>query len=169
MNKIILSQLEKSCFLRPLSGVLYVKSKKVITMKKVLFTFILLLVTSTVGAYDVRINGLYYNLVEKAKVAEVTTGDEKYAGAVEIPQTVTYEGNTYVVSMESAVFELCTGLTSVTIAAEGFTEIKPRTFYGCQALTSVTLPESIQTIGELAFYGCESLASISFPAGLTNI
>ncbi len=54
-------------------------------MKKVLFTFILLLVTSTVGAYDVRINGLYYNLVEKAKVAEVTTGDEKYAGAVEIP------------------------------------------------------------------------------------
>ncbi len=38
----------------------------------------LLMVTSLTGwAYDVEVDGIYYNLVKDAKTAEVTSGDSK--------------------------------------------------------------------------------------------
>ena len=36
-------------------------------------------------AYDTKIDGIYYNLITKAKMAEVTNGDEVYSGELNIP------------------------------------------------------------------------------------
>jgi hypothetical protein len=39
-------------------------------------------------------------------------------------------------------------------------------FVNCSSMTSLSLPNSIEFIGEYAFYGCTGLSSFSFPEGL---
>lgn len=52
----------------------------------------------------------------------------------------------------------------------GVTSIGNTAFSGCEAITSVTLPESgLETIGEKAFMGCEKLSSITIPKSVTTI
>ena len=48
-------------------------------MKKITILFLMtLLSTLTASAYDAKIDGIYYNLITKAKQAEVTYGDVSY-------------------------------------------------------------------------------------------
>ena len=42
-------------------------------------------------------------------------------------------------------------------------------FSGCRSLTSLVLPEGIQTIGEHTFYNCDSLRNLTIPASVTSI
>ena len=55
------------------------------------------------------------------------------------------------------------------IIQSGITHIGANSFYGCEALTSITIPESVVSIGEYAFFGCSSLTSITLPEGVTII
>lgn len=75
-------------------------------MKKYVLTFTLILMASFAKAYDIEINGIYYDVVPKAKIAEVVAGDNKYKGQVIIPSAVEHEGATYnVTSIAAATFE----------------------------------------------------------------
>ena len=47
--------------------------------------------------------------------------------------------------------------------------IPERTFYMCSKLTSVTLPDSCESIGDFAFYGCSALTRIDIPTACTSI
>ena len=65
----------------------------------------------------------------------------------------------------------CSGmsnLTSVTIP-NSVTSIGGLAFYGCTGLTSVTIPNSVTSIGEDAFDGCSSLTSMEAPAGFFDV
>ena len=69
-------------------------------------------------------------------------------------------------------FYECSGLTSVTIG-NSVTSIGSSSFFGCTGLKSVTIPESVTSIGSSAFRGCSSLESITIPfvgakAGVTS-
>jgi hypothetical protein len=57
---------------------------------------------------------------------------------------------------------------SVTIP-ESVTSIGAGAFSNCTSLTSITIPESVTSIGINAFYGCTSLTSINIPEGVTSI
>jgi hypothetical protein len=60
------------------------------------------------------------------------------------------------------------GVTSITLL-EGLQEIGNGAFVCCDHLTTVTLPQGLQTIGRSAFKGCERLTSVTFPEGLQEI
>ena len=83
------------------------------------------------SAYDVEVDGIYYNLVSKAKIAEVTAGDGKYSGSITIPSSIKVNDVDYAV-----------------------TSIGKSAFYDCSGLTSVTIPNSVTSIGDYAFYEC---------------
>ena len=128
------------------------------SMKKLfvfLFSLILSVVFSTsASAYDVKIDGIYYNLISKAKTAEVTYGGEAYSGEVVIPNSITSEGQEYTVaSIGSCAFRSCSGLTSVTIP-NSVTSIGVEAFRSCSGLTSITIPNSVTSIGDYAFSDC---------------
>ena len=66
------------------------------------------------------------------------------------------------------IFIECTGLTSVTIG-NSVTSIGDGAFFGCTGLTSVTIPNSVTSIGERAFGYCHGLTSITIPNSVTSI
>ena len=62
----------------------------------------------------------------------------------------------------------CSSLTSLTLPSS-LQSIGDRAFYGCKSLTSLTLPSSLQSIGYRAFWGCKSLTSLTLPSSLQSI
>jgi len=95
--------------------------------------------------------------------------DVSTAGALEIPATVEHNGTTYTVTALSwGAFYGCAALTSVTIP-EGITDILPSTFHECTALETVALPSTLLTIQNYAFNGCSALTTINLPEGLVSI
>ena len=120
-------------------------------------------------AYDVEIDGIYYNVIKKTdKAAIVTNGDNPYTGEVVIPETITFEGVEYSVkSIGDGAFSGCSILTSVTIPST-VTRIGHSAFSRCTGLTSVTIPSSVTSLGNNAFSHCESLTSVTIPEGVTS-
>ena len=105
-------------------------------MKQQFLLFLALMMLPMVAcANTVEIEGIYYELISKAKQATVK-GAVSTSGSVVIPASVFYEGVEYSVS---------------SIGSEVF---KGR------SLTSVTIPNSVTSIGENAFQGCSGLTSV---------
>ncbi|MCM1437842.1 MAG: leucine-rich repeat protein [Roseburia sp.] len=66
-----------------------------------------------------------------------------------------------VTSIDGA-FSGCSGLTSITIP-NSVTSIGAGAFRNCSGLTSITIPDSVTDIGCGAFEGCSNLTSITLP------
>lgn len=65
-------------------------------------------------------------------------------------------------------FYSCSSLTSITIP-NSVTSIGKRAFSGCSSLTSISLGNNISVIVEGVFYECTSLTSIDIPNSVTSI
>ena len=100
-------------------------------MKKLLFLLLALFICTFAHAYDVEIDGIYYNLIGNGKAAEVTSHPNHYTGDIVIPEKVTYDNVQYpVMTIKGGAFSGCSGLTFITIP-NSVTNIEERTFYGC--------------------------------------
>ena len=60
------------------------------------------------------------------------------------------------------------GITSITIP-DSVTSIGNDAFGDCGNLTDITIPDSVTSIGDYTFYGCKSLTSITIPCSVTSI
>lgn len=113
-------------------------------MKKLFLLLTLFLCTSMAWAYDVEVDGIYYYLNQKDKTASVTYNNaNKYTGSLVVPESISVEGTTYVVTSISYI-ENCFDLTSITIP-NSVTSVG--TFYNCYGLTSITIPNSVTHLG----------------------
>lgn len=119
--------------------------------------------------------GDYKSFVEKGDALNyvpLSDDDTKceltYAGtflkSVEIPETV--NGRT-VVGINGA-FNDCAILTSVTIP-DSVTSIGGSAFDGCTSLTSITIPDSVTTIGDSAFSDCTNLTNVTLSNNIKKI
>ena len=147
-------------------------------MKKQLLSFVTLLCVVCLTparalAYDFEVGGIYYNITSSSNplTAEVThngNGSGSYAGAITIPETVTYNNVTYsVTSIGAVAFQNCSGLTSIEIPAS-VTSIGMLAFDDCTGLTSIEIPASVTYIYEMAFDSCSGLTSIVVAAENPN-
>ena len=73
-----------------------------------------------------------------------------------------------ITSIGSGAFDLCSGLTSVTIP-DGVISIGACAFYYCSGLTSITIPDGVISIGDYAFDKCSGLTSITIPDSVISI
>ena len=153
-------------------------------MKQQNIKFLLTLLLSMLGvkasAHDIAVANadgktIYYNFINNnTELAVSFRGtsysqySNEYSGNVVIPESVTYNGTTYpVTNIWSFAFYEC-NLTSITIP-NSVTSIGIYAFYGCTGLTGITIPNSVTSIGEVAFYGCSGLTSITIPNSVTSI
>ena len=163
-------------------------------MKKLYLLFFLTLLPLLASAEVVEINGIYFNVITKAKMAEVTQNPNSYnyyKGKVVIPKSVIYKGVTCkVTAILDNAFNSSINLTAVTIPASvtaigryafsssgitsvvipnSVTSIGDYAFSECSALTSVTIGSSVAAIGTGTFYRCKKLESVSIPNSVTSI
>lgn len=55
------------------------------------------------------------------------------------------------------------------VVQQGVTTIGDYAFYGCENVTSVTLPDTVTQIGKLAFYGCKALRTLTVPDSVLTV
>ena len=103
----------------------------------------------------------------------------KFTGStpdVVIPSTITKDGTTYTVTAlynassesNSVFYGVRSTLQSITIP-NTITSIGGYAFYNCTGLTSVEIPNSVTSIGEEAFRSCYGLTSVTIPNSVTSI
>lgn len=135
------------------------------------------------SAYDFESGGLYFNFlydgtgtnkVKNGKV-EVTYKEannnqyNSYAGFIEVPATVTYDGETYnVTQIGQYAFRLCTSLQEV-ILPEGIVKISSGGFSQCKALEEITIPNSCTEIGSLGIQDCPELKTVNLGTGMKTL
>ncbi len=105
----------------------------------------------------------YYSLPDGTFA--VSAGTTLYLSEIIIPET--YKGKAVSTILPEA-FQNATNLTSITIP-DSVTSIGDSAFNGCTGLTSITIPNSVTSIGNSSFSGCTSLTSITIPNSVTSI
>ena len=138
--------------------------------------FFFLIASTPLLAYDAEIDGIYYNFSgDEAEVTyKKTNGDynipsSDYSGIVEIPVSVFYEGKNFnVTSIGAYAFYGCDALTSIVIP-ESVTFIGAQSFAGCRGLTHIAIPLGVKSIEDKSFYECTNLETVIIPEGVKII
>ncbi|MDY4912014.1 MAG: leucine-rich repeat protein [Sodaliphilus sp.] len=146
--------------------------------RKLLLTLLISIMSLSASAYHFMVDGIAYDITSDSESVSVTyttsayptaSKHSSYSGNIVIPSKVTYSGKTYTVKViDFDAFCWCDGLTSVTIP-NSVTSIGQSAFESCSGLTSVTIPNSVTSIGVCAFSHCSGLTSVTIPNSVTSI
>ena len=110
------------------------------------------------------IQGLDFFLLDDGTYA-VGVGTAMYLSNIVIPESF---NNRTVTKIVPRAFSHCENLISITIP-DSVASIGDEAFFLCIGLTSITLPNGVTRIGNYAFGNCMSLTSITVPSSVTSI
>ena len=141
----------------------------------------ILLICQSSKAYDFKVDGIYYQYNAKDITVSVTFGDnyyqtpgqdpyyDTYKGSISVPSEITYNGRILPVKgIADRAFYNCNNLSSISLP-NTITSIGSSAFEGCTNLSSISLPNTITSIGSNAFKDCASLCSIAIPDNVSVI
>lgn len=122
------------------------------------------LLPSTALAEEFEVDGINYNIEDGV----VSVGYNYSAeGDIIIPETVTYEGVEYTVTAVGEWAFNWSQITSVSLP-ETIESIGASAFSGCQSLTQIEIPASVKSIGEFAFDNA-GLTSVTIPGTVEHL
>lgn len=126
--------------------------------------------TLAAHAYDFVSGGMAFSVTDAAKHEVVLEYDpmHPYTGDFVIPATATNGAVTYTVVGTGFMCFYASTITSVTFG-ENQTFIGDNTFYGCNNLKSVAIPDRITRLGGSAFMYCDALEEVQLGTGITAI
>ena len=125
----------------------------------------------SVAAYDFESAGIYYNITGNNTV-EVTYSDRDnntYSGSISVPETVTNNGTEYSVTKIGEYAFQSSAVTSVSMP-ECITSIGQYACNECGSLETVVLPTNLDDFsGWCIFRNCRNLKNIAIPENVTEI
>ena len=126
-----------------------------------LFVSIAAMLPASMSAYDFKEGDIYYNVDgNEAAVTFEIEGVGSYSGDVVIPETVVHNGVEYAVTaIGYKAFLNCYNLTSIEIP-NSIDSISSHAFRSCEKLQSVVIPNSVVTLYPCAFHSCTGLKSV---------
>jgi len=104
-------------------------------------------------------NGVSYNVTE---IGEGAFKDNNSLVSIEL-----YPEAGHITIIGARAFKNCTNLFEIVLPV-GLTTIEEETFSG-SGLTEITIPASVESIGDYAFAGCSGLTEITIPASVESI
>ncbi len=106
------------------------------------------------------VDGLGYSSLTSINIpaSVVTIGEDAFRWCESL-QSVTFEENSKLLYIEPGSFYNCDGLINIVLP-NSVISIEESAFSSCNNLTSVTLSENLQYIGSIAFDSCNSLETI---------
>ena len=117
---------------------------------------------------------LYFNIIDSSKnTVELVIPDDaqdasSYSDSIEVPAQVSKEEVTYKVTAIGDRAFRNSNVTSLTLP-DSITSIGGSAFEGCEGLTALVLPDNVTEIGGSAFRNCSALTSISVPSGVKTL
>ncbi|MBR5686187.1 MAG: leucine-rich repeat domain-containing protein, partial [Muribaculaceae bacterium] len=156
-----------------------------LALRTILLALAFIGTTTTATAYDFVVNGIYYNkngdnatvtYMRRYNPSNYSPNWYEYendnTGDVVIPETVTYNGKTYIVtSIGDYAFYVYSNHESIKGISlpNTITTIGNYAFYQCRDIRSIKIPESVVSIGESAFFYCSGLSNVTIPNSVTTI
>ena len=117
---------------------------------------------------DIIIDGIKYDLFHADRTATVSLNQHIRYNVV-IPEFVSYQGNNYsVTAIADMAFHACRVVKSITLP-NTIKSIGTHAFGKCSSLENCIIPNSVEVIKDYAFCSCTSLHSLSIPQNVKKI
>ena len=120
------------------------------------------------GIYEKRYSRIYYTTSDNRPIELDTSLENRVVSNTYSNGQGVLVFEDIVTKIEEYTFYYCENLTSLKIP-ESVTKIGYQAFYRCDGLKKIDIPNSVTKIGGYAFEDCSSLTSITIPESVTKI
>lgn len=132
-------------------------------------------ITIVYNPYGIVIDNIHYRFHDYNKATVINTNGENhpkssnYSGDIVIPSSIEYDGQTKIVNeIYSYAFLGAKEMTSISLP-ETIENIGDWAFCDCAKLTAILIPESVKIIEIYTFMDCTSLTDIKIPNSVEKI
>ena len=131
-------------------------------IQKLWINIAMLCLSLPASAYDFEVNGIQYDITSFTELTVTASSiSEDVIGDVTIPSTVTFKGKELAVTAIGDDFvKEDNNITSITIS-NGVQKIGNRAFYKCSNLSTIIIPKSVVEIKEETFKGCDKIVDVN--------
>lgn len=138
-------------------------------MKKIILLLAVFVMPLLSFAYDVEIDGIYYNLNDKNHEAEITYKDTNYrtySGNFIIPETINYNNCIYTITSIGKHAFTSSTITSIKISSK-ILSIGEYAFSFCNNISNIEIPNNVSVIYNNAFINCKKLEKVKLSNNLS--